>query len=315
MNYAIFLFARMAVAVLQAMPLLWVAWLGRCGGEVVFWLDGRHRKVALRNLTLSFQAVKSPAEIRALAHENFRRIGENFCCSVKTSGMNETQIRRVLDVSGLEAAAATADRQETCVIYATGHFGNFELFSRLPSFISGYQIASTYRGLRPAALDQMVLRLRQHSGSVMYERRTGSEALKKAMGEGGQLLVLFSDQSTRTNGLELPFLGRPCWTTRAPAVMALRYKSALFVPICYRTSIGHWRIEVGEPIATHHDGVRRSVEALTRDMNTAMEAAIQRDPANWFWVHNRWKTIAAPAPSEPAVEPQAVRGTLQKNEL
>ena len=26
-----------------------------------------------------------------------------------------------------------------------------------------------------------------------------------------------------------------------------------------------------------------------RDVNAAFEAAIRRDPANWFWVHNRWK--------------------------
>jgi lauroyl/myristoyl acyltransferase len=24
-------------------------------------------------------------------------------------------------------------------------------------------------------------------------------------------------------------------------------------------------------------------------VNRAFESAIRRDPANWFWVHNRWK--------------------------
>jgi lauroyl/myristoyl acyltransferase len=311
MNNAIYFFGRILVALLQAMPLVWVAQLGRCGGEVVFWLDGRHRKVALRNLTLCFQSVKSPAEIRALAHENFRRIGENFCCSVKTAGMTEKQLRRVMQVSGIEAAAAHAGPREESLIYATGHFGNFELFSRLPSFTSGYHVASTYRGLRPPALDQLLLSLRQHSGSTMYERRTGGDALKKAMSEGGRLLVLFSDQSVRDNGMELPFLGRSCWTTRAPAVMALRYKSALFVPICYRTGLGRWRIEVGEPIATHQDGSRRSVEALTRDMNTAFETAIRRDPANWFWVHNRWKPRPVSEPATRAAEPETLSASLQ----
>jgi lauroyl/myristoyl acyltransferase len=159
----------------------------------------------------------------------------------------------------------------------------------------------------------MVISLRQFSGTVMYERRTGSDALKKAMSAGGQLLVLFSDQSVRSNGLELPFLGRPCWTTRAPAIMAMRYKSALFVPICYRTALGRWRIEVGEPIATHQDGARRSIEAITRDMNTAMETAIHRDPANWFWVHNRWKMRSETEAAEPAAEPEVPTAALHKH--
>jgi KDO2-lipid IV(A) lauroyltransferase len=25
------------------------------------------------------------------------------------------------------------------------------------------------------------------------------------------------------------------------------------------------------------------------DVNRAFEDAVRRDPANWFWVHNRWK--------------------------
>ena len=44
----------------------------------------RHRRVALRNLTMCF-GQRTPAEIRALARENFRRIGENFACAVKTA--------------------------------------------------------------------------------------------------------------------------------------------------------------------------------------------------------------------------------------
>ena len=167
MNKALYLLARMAVAVLQAMPLLWVARLGRCGGGVVFWLDARHREVALRNMTLTFQDVKSLREIRALAHENFRRIGENYACSVKTAGMTEQELRKVVAVSGVGAAeAAQAGPLKECRIYAAGHFGNFELFSRMSSFIGGYQVAATYRGLRPQALDHILRDLRQNSGTT-----------------------------------------------------------------------------------------------------------------------------------------------------
>ena len=29
--------------------------------------------------------------------------------------------------------------------------------------------------------------------------------------------------------------------------------------------------------------------AIMTDVNRAFEAAVRRDPANWFWVHKRWK--------------------------
>jgi lauroyl/myristoyl acyltransferase len=293
----------MIVAFIQALPLAWVAQIGRCGGEVIFWLDGRHRKVAIKNLTLCFKDSKTPREIRALAHENFRRIGETYGCAIKTAGMKGPALRKIMEVTGGESLdpERAGDQTENC-IYATGHFGNFELFSRLSLFIKGYQCAATYRGMRPAAFNRILFSMRTKAGGsgLLYERRTDGALLKKAMNAGGVLLILVSDQSSRDNGLELPFFGHPCFTTPAPAVMAARYHCSLFVPICYRTGLGRWRIEVGEAIPMRANGVRRSTEAITRDVNTAMETAVRRDPANWFWVHNRWKTKKILATAEAA---------------
>ena len=70
MNTLLYCLARLAIAALQALPLRVVARLSRAGGAVAWWLDARHRRVALNNLNLCFAAEKSPAEIRALADYN-----------------------------------------------------------------------------------------------------------------------------------------------------------------------------------------------------------------------------------------------------
>ena len=69
---------------------------------------------------------------------------------------------------------------------------------------------------------------------------------------------------------------------------------------------GAWKR--GEEIPTRINGQARPIEDITRDINRAFEAAVRRDPANWFWVHNRWKTPknpprsarAKPAAAQPA---------------
>ena len=93
---------RAAIVMLQALPLVWVARLGRLGGGVAFYLDRRHRRVALQNLTLCFGKEKTPGEIYAIARENFRRIGENYVCAVKTAGMTFEQLKPHLVFSGFE---------------------------------------------------------------------------------------------------------------------------------------------------------------------------------------------------------------------
>jgi len=84
-------------------------------------------------------------------------------------------------------------------------------------------------------------------------------------------------------------LGHECSTSTAPAIFALRYDCALLTGVCYRIGLARWRMEAGELIPTSENGMPRTTEAIMLDVNQAFEAAIRRDPANWFWVHNRWK--------------------------
>ena len=297
MEYILYLVVRTAIAFIQVMPIRWVARLGRCGGAVAFWLDARHRRVALANLTRCFSNEKSAAEIKAIAKENFRRLGEVYCCSVKSAAMSDDEIKTIFTVKGGEKIPATEpDGRLTNRSFVGGHFGNFELFTRVSACIPGYRCLATYRGFSPPKLDRLIFEMRTVSGNLLFDRRTGAEELKAAMARGGMLLTLAIDQADRSNGIELPFMGYYAWTTRAPVVLAQRYKCVIFTPICYRMGLAKWVLEIGEPIRMEENGKRRAVEDIMRDINANLEAGVRRDPANWFWVHNRWKTKGGKPP-------------------
>ena len=59
MDLLLYVPARIVIGLAQLLPLGLVARLGRAVGSIVYCLDGRHRKVALRNLTAAFGAEKS----------------------------------------------------------------------------------------------------------------------------------------------------------------------------------------------------------------------------------------------------------------
>jgi lauroyl/myristoyl acyltransferase len=307
MEPPLYYLARAVVALLQALPLPWVARLGRSGGGLAFWLDARHRRVALRNLTMCFGHEKSPAELRALGRENFRRIGENFACAIKTAAMSFEELRqRVEFVGNARIISPPAEGKARGVVAAIGHFGNFELYARFGQFAPAYKCATTYRGLRQPSLDRLLQSVRARSGCRFFERRFEGLALKAFMNQPAVMLGLLCDQSS--GALRLPFLGHDCATTTAPAVFALRYHCALITGICYRVGLARWRIEVGEEIPTHENGQPRSTAAIMREVNQAFEAAVHRDPANWFWVHRRWKSANGGAGSSPALKANAGSG-------
>lgn len=290
MDRALYWLALALIKTLQALPLRAVARIGRFGGTVAYYLDARHRKVALKNLSMCFGAEKSPAEIREIARENIKRLGENYCAAVKTAAMSFEELKPHLDFVGAKRLyPEPIGKHAPTRVVAIGHFGNFELYPRFSHFSPGIQGATTYRAVRPAVLNDLLLELRRRSQCLLFERRTEFAALKAAMAQPGILLGLLADQHAGKSGVWVPFFGRECSTTTAPAVFALRYNCKLFTGFCFRAGLAKWQLEAGDEIPTHENGEPRPIEAITTDINRSFEAAIRRDPANWFWVHNRWK--------------------------
>ena len=288
MNTLIYWLGRTLIVMIQALPLPFVARLGRCSGGLAYHLTGRYRRVVLDNLTMCFGHEKSPAEITAIARENFRRIGENYASAIKTAAMSYDELKPHLEFSGFEnLPKKSGDKPLPNAVMAIGHFGNFELYARIQDIRPDYRGCTTYRALKQPAADRLLKSLRGQNGCQFFERRTDGDKLRELMNQGGALLGLLADQSSK--GMRTPFLGHDCNTGLAPAVLALRYDALLHSIICYRIGLAKWRLEFGGQIATHENGQPRPTEAIMRDVNLHLEAAVRRDPANWFWVHRRWK--------------------------
>lgn len=290
MGWLLVLPVRALLAILQRLPIRVVVRLGRAGGALAWWILGRHRRVALENLTAVFGAEMSPLAIRELARENFRRLGENYVGAVRTAAMTAPELETVLEFTGLENVPALANPPQNIVL-ACGHFGNFELCARGQPYLPNWRMASTYRALKPPALNRILQELRtRHTKNHLFERTREIRELHQLLSQGGVFLGLLADQHAGVNGLWVPFFGRPCSTSASLVKLAQRYDCPILTILCFRVALGRWRVEIGPPIPTRNsDGSRRKPAMVMQDVNAAYEAAIRRDPANWFWVHRRWK--------------------------
>ena len=284
MNLLIYWGGRLIVGFLQALPLKWVARLGYSCGSVAYRIDGRHRKVALQNLTLCFGAEKSAEEIHAIARENYCQILEGYFCAIKTAAMTREELLPYLEVCNLEKLFPPRP-----VLIALGHFGNFEIYSRFKDVMPDYTCATTYRALKQPGLNRLMLELRKKSGCIFLERRRDAAKLRDLMNRPGILVGLFADQHGGAKGIRAPFFGHDCSTNPGAAIFALRYGCELYTGYCARIGTARWRLELGDRVPTHHNGNARTVEDIIRDINRDIEGFVRRDPANWFWVHKRWK--------------------------
>ncbi len=291
MNALLAWLARGFIGILQMLPIDLVARLGRAAGAIAFVVDRRHRRVALQNLDLVFGAEKSSEERFVIARENFRRLGENYVCAIKTASLSREALAQRLEWVGIDPSLFNETRP---IVGAIGHFANFELYARFKEQLPGWRVGTTYRALRQPGLNRILLELRERSGAEFFERRSGAEPLRRALNAGKVVIALLSDQHGGDRGLWLPFLGHPASCNPAAALFALRYNAALRSAVCYRTGLARWRVEIEPEIPIRNaDGTARSVDEIQRDINHRLESAIRRDPANWFWVHRRWKPASA----------------------
>lgn len=291
MDFLLYLAAKSLILFLQALPLRWVARLGRLGGGLAYRLNRRHRHVAIHNLTTVLGYQHSEQEIAALARENFKRLGENYCAAIKTSSMSEEALKPHLKMVGYEKIQDLSQHGRSWVA-AVGHFGNFELYARIKWPGSDFQVATTYRSLKQKRLNQLLQDMRAKSDAMYFERRHEIKKLMEAIKARNMAIGFLSDQHAGQSSVRIPFLGHECATTMAPAVFALRYQLPLITSICYRTGLAQWEIVFNDWIPTKEDGKARSVEAIMTEVNEALGKAVMRDPANWFWVHNRWRFIS-----------------------
>ena len=290
-NPLFYYLARFFIAVIQLMPLKLVALAGRIGGYLFYFLDVRHRRVAVNNLLASLGNSHSKKAIISIARENFCRIGEVYFSALKTAAIPTEKIGSVLSSKGREniSLAKRKDGSLPSFLFAMGHFGNFELYAKSGVFVPGFELSTTYRGFRQPWLEQLILSLRRKSGVSFFDRRWDGGKLRAFMNRPGTITGLLADQSAGRSGLRLPFFGRPCSVTPAPALFALRYNLSLHGCFCRRLGLGRWEIVVGPEIPTHYHDQARPIEDIMSDINSQFESFILEDPANWFWVHDRWK--------------------------
>jgi lauroyl/myristoyl acyltransferase len=285
------------VSIVRCLPLTVVARLGRFFGRIAYSLDKRHRIRTYENLRMVFGDEWSDEKVRATAKENFLRLGENYASAIKAAYMTDEQLRPYVEVRG---AAYLADpvgspQLKTRVI-AIGHFGNFELYARLGKFAGFSNGATTYRALKNPGANRVMEELRERSDLTYFERRKDVDALKLRLREGGMALGILSDHHAGGGGIPSDFLGHACSATPAPVVLAMRYKADLYSAVVYRTSLAHWLIDIGPQIPLRNEKRLRAVGDVTQEIQNLLGEAVRRDPANWFWVHNRWRPVRPASP-------------------
>jgi KDO2-lipid IV(A) lauroyltransferase len=179
------------------------------------------------------------------------------------------------------------------LVYVTGHVGNWELMAqRVAGFIPSATIA---RAGKDAKLTELIGEARATGNveTLWREDPATARAMIRCFKQG-KLLGILIDQDTRVQGVFVPFFGRPAWTPRGAADLALRFRAPVVVGWCRRRGPGPGdghEIQLLE-VPSDPDAPDREAEVvrLTAACTALLEEAIRANPPEWVWMHERWRT-------------------------
>ncbi len=275
---------RLALALmwlLHWLPLPALAAAGRIFGRLLFLLGRERRHVALTNLRLCFPDMPD-VERRAMARRHFEAFGRSFLERGLLWWGSAERIRRIVRVDGLEHLAALGDRP---AILLVPHFVGLDMgWTRLTLELS---MVSIYANQKNLLFNAALLKGRTRFGdSVLLSRQEGTRPALRAMKAGKPFYYLPDMDYGQRDTIFVPFFGVPAATITGLSRLA-RLSGAAVLPVVTAMAEGAYVVRIGAP---WEDFPGTDIEGDTRRMNAFIEKEVRRLPAQYFWLHKRFKT-------------------------
>jgi KDO2-lipid IV(A) lauroyltransferase len=287
--------ARLLLAVLwllHGLPLGVQAAIGRAVGGLLHALARSRRRIALRNVELCFPEQDASAH-RTLVREHFAWLGRSIVERGLLWYASPGRLKRLIHVEGDVTLAERSDRP---VMWLVPHFMALDVAGASVLLFQKRKGVSIYQEQSNAVMDVALRRGRLRLGNAeIFSRTDAAKPLLRAIRRGDAFFNLPDMDFGERDAAFVPFFGIPAATLLAPSRLA-HAMNMLVQPVVAEMLPGGagYRVRFLEPWA---DFPSADALADTARINRWIETEIRRDPAQYLWVHKRFKTRPAGEPS------------------
>ena len=201
-------------------------------------------------------------------------------------------MRRMADyveIEGAEYMKAVLSQGKGAV-FATAHTGNWELMGGALA-LAGFPLIGVAMRQRDAAMDRFINEYRRLVGMHIIYKNDVREMFR--MMKEGWIVGLLADQDTsRHDGIVLDFFGQPTNCVPGPAAMARSAGIGIVPGYITRKKDGTHKIIFHAPVEVPRTKDKRAdIRVAQQAVNRVLEQHIREHPEEWFWLHDRWKSM------------------------
>ncbi|MBI4972333.1 MAG: lysophospholipid acyltransferase family protein [Candidatus Omnitrophica bacterium] len=289
-RFFIWLVISFCSLILKFMPSSCVYGLAHYLAGLAYLIARKQRKIALESLTIAFGQEKTKQEIERIVKDCFAcmaKAGTELVFLLERPHLLRRQVEFV-GKDNFDSALA----QGRGVILVSAHFGNFPLLLARLS-LAGHKAAGIMRPMRDSRTERLFMAQRNRFGvKTIYSqpRKACVEETIRAL-RNNEIVFIPIDQNFGTGGVFVDFFGQKAATATGPVVLAQRTQAVILPCFIVRQKDNTHKIIFEKPLelekgSTSEETVLMNIQKLTK----IIESYIRRYPAEWGWIHRRWKT-------------------------
>jgi Kdo2-lipid IVA lauroyltransferase/acyltransferase len=276
--------------VIKAIPGRFIYGFARKIADLGYRFAGKQRKIALESLGIAFGQEKTEQEIEQIAHDCFTLMAKSAIELMYLMDKPELLKERVAIEGKQNLDAALAKGRGAILVSA--HFGNFPLLLARFS-LEGYKASGIMRPMRDSRVEKIFLKKREKfKVKTIYSqpRKECVDSTIRALRNNGIVFIPI-DQNFGTAGVFVDFFGQKAATATGPVIFAERTKAEIVPCFIVRKKDDTHKI-ICEPAikleegSDHQETIALNIQKLT----SIIEAYIRKYPAEWGWIHRRWKS-------------------------
>jgi len=231
---------------------------------------------------------KSNSERRRIYNEMCTHQAMNIMELMRFAGGKDAELGARLEVQGEEYVKKALEREKG-VLILIAHFGNYDLMGLYASKLFSYPLTIITKTLKDAKLNELWREMRQKAGVNALPSHNVYRPCLRALRKN-ELVGFMLDQNRPTDqGIYVDFFGRLASTTPGLAFMSAQSGAPVVPTFMHRMPDGRHVQEVLPAIEPPPDRKEETILAYTEKYTQIIEEQVRRYPAQWLWLHKRWK--------------------------
>lgn len=281
-------FGVFMMRITQVLPLSWQMKLGKGMGRLVKALAASRTHTARRNLTLCFPDMPE-AEREALLTRNFEETGKAIFDTINAWWWSDEKIQQHMQITGKEYVQDTLNAGHGVILFAV-HCLPLEMGARIfGQFQPGVGV---YRPHNNPVMEYLQVKGRLRSNKALVPKRDLRQMVRCL--RNPDVIWYTADQDFgRSSAVFIPFYAVPDAATITGATTLAKLGKAKVLPFFVERTEGDtgYRIEIMPPL-DNFPGEDEVADAIRG--NKIIEQIIDKNRAQYMWLHRRFKTRPDP---------------------